>query len=124
VQVPKVVELSVSEAKARLSEAGLTVESQRNVPSDTAVKGVVVEQDYPPGTEVEPGTAVSIGVSSGPQQVAVPDASTQSTSASVTATATATAPELGEVAGEEVEGGNSGPGNDNSGHGSSGGGGA
>jgi serine/threonine-protein kinase len=123
VQVPEVVGLGVSEAKARLSEAGLTAGSQRKVPSDTTAKGVV-EQGYPAGTEVKPGTAVNIGVSSGPQQVAAPDAPTQSTSASsATARAAATAPALGEAAGEEVGGGNSGPGSDNSGHGSSGGGG-
>ena len=120
VQVPKVVGLSVSEAKARLGEADLTVGSQRNVPSDTAAKGVVVEQGYPAATEVEPGTAVNIGVSSGPLQAPAPDAPTQSTSASATATATATASALGEDGGEEVEGGNSGPGSDNSGSGSSG----
>jgi hypothetical protein len=123
VQVPKVVGLSTSEAKARLGEAGLIAGSQRKVPSNTAANGVVVEQDYLPGTEVKPETAVNIGVSSGLQQVAAPDAPTRRTSASATAAATATAPALGEDADEDVEGGNSGPGSDNSGHGSSGSGG-
>ena len=119
-RVPKVVGLSVSEVKARLGEAGLTVGSQRKVPSYTTAEGVVVEQGYPAGTEVAPGTAVNIGVSSGPQQVGAPDAPPPSTTASATATPTATAPALGEDVGERV-GGNSGPGSDNSGHGSSGG---
>jgi tRNA A-37 threonylcarbamoyl transferase component Bud32 len=114
VQVPNVVGLSVSEAKARLGEADLTVGSQRKVPSDTAVKGVVVEQGHPAATEVEPGTAVNISVSSGPQQVPAPDAPTQSTSASATASA------LREDAGEEIGDDNSGPGSENSGPGSSG----
>jgi tRNA A-37 threonylcarbamoyl transferase component Bud32 len=121
-QVPKVVGLSVSQAKARLGEAGLIVGSQRQVPSDTAAKGVVVEQGYPAGAEVKPGTAVNIGVSSGPQQVPAPDAPAQSTSASATATATATASASREDARVEI-GDNSGPGSENSGPGSSGGGG-
>jgi serine/threonine-protein kinase len=136
VEVPNVVGLSVSEAKARLGEADLVVGSQREVPSNTAPKGVVVEQRHPAGTEVKFGTAVNIGVSSGGQQVAAPDAPIQSTAsasataaasatASVSATAstsaTASAPALEEGAAEDVESGNSGPGSDNSGHGSSGG---
>jgi serine/threonine-protein kinase len=136
VGVPNVVGLSVSEAKARLGEAGLVVGSQREVPSNTAPKGVVVEQKFPAGTDVKLGTAVNIGVSSEVQQAAVPDAPIQSTAAasatasarptaSVSATAstsaTASAPALEEVAAGDVESGNSGPGSDNSGHGSSGG---
>jgi hypothetical protein len=125
VRVPEVVGLGVSEAKARLGEAGLSAGSQRKVPSDTAAKGVVVEQGYPAGTEVNPETTVNIGVSSGLQRVATPDAPTQGTSASsATAAALATPLAPGEGVGEEVEGGkNSGPGSDNSGHGRSGGGG-
>jgi hypothetical protein len=137
VEVPNVVGLSVSEAKARLGEAGLVVGSQREVPSNTAPKGVVVEQRFPAGTEVKVGTAVNIGVSSEVQQAAVPDAPIHSTAAasataaaSPTATesattstpATASAPALEEDGGGDVESGNSGPGSDNSGHGSSGGG--
>jgi hypothetical protein len=135
VEVPNVVGLSVSEAKARLGEAGLVVGSQREVPSDTAPKGVVVEQRYPAGTEVKLGTAANIGVSSEVQQVAAPDAPIQSTAAaSATAAASPTAPPTGTVsatdsapafeedAAGDVESGNSGPGSDNSGYGSSGGG--
>jgi eukaryotic-like serine/threonine-protein kinase len=152
VEVPKVVGLRVFEANARLGEVGLAVGSQRKVPIDTAPKGVIVEQGYPAGTEVKRGTAVNIGVSSGPQQVAAPDApirSTAAASASAPASATASAsapttatvspnatapptatappaasaPALGEDSREKVVGANSGPGSDNSGHGSSGGGG-
>jgi hypothetical protein len=128
VEVPNVVGLSVSEAKARLGEAGLVVGSQREVPSDTAPKGVVVEQRYPAGTEVKLGTAANIGVSSEVQQVAAPDAPIQSTAAaSATAAASPTAPPTGTVsatgsapafeedAARDVESGNSGPGSDNSG---------
>ena len=134
VEVPNVVGLSVSEAKARLGKAGLVVGSQREVPSNTAPKGVVVEQRYPAGTEVKLGTAVNIGVSSEGQQVAAPDAPIQSTAAASataaasptalptgTVSATASAPASEEDAAGDVESGNSEPGSDNSGHGSSGG---
>jgi hypothetical protein len=113
-RVPDLVGLSVSEAKATLGEANLTVGLQSRVPSDTASEGAIVEQGYPPGTEVEPETPVNIGVSSGPQRVAAPDASSTPSPTSATATATAPAAEEG---GEED---NSGPGSDNSGPGSSG----
>ncbi len=119
---------------------GLAVESQRKVPSDTAPEGIVVEQGYPAGTEVKSGTAVNIGVSSGPQQVSVLDTPIQSAvaasasapasapasatvSPTTTVSAAASAPALEKDAGEEVEGGNSGPGSDNSGSGNSGSGG-
>jgi beta-lactam-binding protein with PASTA domain len=134
VEVPKVVGLSVFEAKARLGEAGLVVGSQREVPSNTAPKGVVVEQRFPAGTEVKVGTAVNIGISSEVQQDAVPDAPIHSTAAASataaanpsalptgTVSATASAPALEEDAAGKVESGNSGPGSENSGHGSSGG---
>ena len=73
VDVPNVVGLSVSEAKARLGDAGLVVGSQREVPSNNTPEGLVVEQRYPAGTEVKLGTAANIGVSSEVQQVAAPD---------------------------------------------------
>ena len=123
VKVPKVVGMSVPEAKAALDEAGLTLGFQREVPSDTTAEGIIVEQRYPAGTRVEPETAVNIGVSSGPeQQPASSSASSSarasvSASASASASATASAPALGENAGED---GNSGSGSGNSGPGSSG----
>jgi beta-lactam-binding protein with PASTA domain len=70
------------------------------VPGDTAAEGIIVQQSYPVGTEVEPETAVNVGVSSGSQPVAAPDDSNQGTptsaSATASATATATAPALEE----------------------------
>jgi len=123
VRVPDIVGLSIAEAEARLDEAGLKVGLRREIPSDTASEGVIVEQGYLAGTEVEPGTAVNIGVSTGPQQVA-PDASNQnapaSTSASATATASATASASAPAEDGGEEDGNSGHGSGNSGHGSSG----
>jgi eukaryotic-like serine/threonine-protein kinase len=146
VKVPDVVGLSSSEAKVALDEANLTVGLQREIPSDTAAEGVVIEQGYPAGTKVKPGTAVNLGISSGPQQVTAPDTSAPAsaptstrvprqggtevradTSAPASApasippspSASASAPAFG-----EEDDGNSGPGssgNGNSGPGSSGG---
>jgi tRNA A-37 threonylcarbamoyl transferase component Bud32 len=122
VKVPSVVGLSVSEAKAALGEVGLILGAQRMVPSDTAAEGIIVEQSYPVGTEVEPESPVNIGVSSGPQPAAAPDDSNQGTptsassTASATATATATAAATARATApalEEDE--NSGPGSSDSG---------
>jgi serine/threonine protein kinase len=128
VKVPDVVGLKLPEAETALNEAGLTGGVQRKVSSDTAAKGVVVEQGYPPGTDVKPDTAVNIGISSGPQQAApspapatgpssasATAAATTSPTASATASPTATAPANEEV--EEVGKDNSGPGGGNSGPG-------
>jgi eukaryotic-like serine/threonine-protein kinase len=123
VRVPDIVGLNLAKAEAELGEADLKVGLRREIPSDTASEGVIVEQGIPAGTEVEPGTAVNIGVSSGPQPVA-PNASNQnapaSTSASATATASATASASAPAVDGGEEDGNSGPGSENSGPGSSG----
>jgi serine/threonine-protein kinase len=119
VKVPLVVGLSVSEAKAALGQVGLTLGAQRKVPSATAAEGIIVEQGYGPGTEVEPGTAVNVGVSSGPQPVApddpnqsIPASAAATTSATATATATATALEQDDNSGPgSSDSGGSGPGN-------------
>ena len=129
VEVPRVIGLSVAEAKARLAAAGLVIGSQREVPSDTVPEGVV-EQGYPAGSEIKIGTGVNIGVSSEVRQVA--DAPIQSMAASASATSsasalpsaapvspTATAPALETDGEQEMKGGNSGPGSDDSGHGNS-----
>ena len=122
VKVPRVLGLSVSEAKAALGEVGLILGAQRMVPSETAAEGIIVEQSYPVGTEVEPETAVNIGVSSGPQPVAAPDDSNRGTptsasaTASATATATATAAATARATAPALEeDDNSGPGSSDSG---------
>ena len=90
VEVPSVVNLSRDEARRRLDEAGLELGSEDAVPSDRVGAGVVIEQNPTPGTNVDPGTAVDVVVSTGPAQVptttASPDASPDaSSSASPTA---------------------------------------
>jgi eukaryotic-like serine/threonine-protein kinase len=127
VKVPDVVGLSSSEAKVALDQANLTAGLQRERPSETAAEGVVIAQGYPAGTKVKPGTAVNLGISSGPQQVLAPDTSAPASApaaAPPSPPAPASAPAVGEEV-EEVDDGNSGPGssgNGNSGPGSSGGG--
>jgi beta-lactam-binding protein with PASTA domain/tRNA A-37 threonylcarbamoyl transferase component Bud32 len=92
VEVPDVVGLSVSEAETKLAKAELSVGLQREKPSDTKPEGVVVEQEYPAGTRVEPETAVDLRVSSGSQQKqAASNASNQNAPAPATASASATA---------------------------------
>jgi eukaryotic-like serine/threonine-protein kinase len=121
VKVPDVVGLRSSEAKVAFGESNLTVGLQREIPSDTAAEGVVVEQGLPAGAEVKPGTAVNLGISSGLQQVIAPDTSAPASApASAPTTAPASAPALGEE-GKKIDEDNSGPGGGgNSGPGSSG----
>jgi tRNA A-37 threonylcarbamoyl transferase component Bud32 len=122
-KVPDVVGLSTSEAEVALDEANLTVGLQREIPSETAAEGVVIEQGLPAGAEVKPGTAVNLGISSGPQQVVAPDTSAPASAPASTppsASPSAPASAFGEE-GEEIDGDNSGPGSSgNSGPGSSG----
>jgi len=90
-EVPNVVGLSPRDAEAQLDEAGLSVGQKTEVASDTAEVGTVVEQEYPPGSEVEPDTAVDLAISSGPQQI-VPGAASQGASASAPTSTPASAP--------------------------------
>jgi hypothetical protein len=116
VKVPDVVGLTSSEAKVALGEANLTVGLQREISSETAAEGVVIEQGIPAGAEANPGTAVNLGISSGPQQVVAPDTSAPASApASTPPSASPTAPASASALGEEGED-NSGPGsNGNSG---------
>ncbi|HKH11894.1 MAG TPA: Stk1 family PASTA domain-containing Ser/Thr kinase [Rubrobacter sp.] len=81
VAVPDVVGQGFSDAKAKLEGAGLAVGSTRDVPSETAADGVVVEQGFAAGSKVQPGTPVNLGISSGLSPAAAPPASTPDASA-------------------------------------------
>ncbi len=82
VAVPDVVGRDFSDAEAALQGVGLAVGSTREVPSETAAEGVVVEQGVGAGTQVEPGTPVNLGISSGPAPSApTPPASSPDASA-------------------------------------------
>ena len=114
VAVPEVVGQGFSDAEAELQGAGLAVGSTYDVPSETAAEGVVVEQGIVAGVQVEPGTAVNLGLSSGPTPAPTTPSASPSASASqeagegspapdyssASASASAEAPE--EDAGEEA----------------------
>ncbi|WP_407690834.1 PASTA domain-containing protein [Rubrobacter tropicus] len=65
VSVPEVRDLGFADAEAELTNAGLVVGETYDVPSDVAA-GVVLEQGIAAGSEVEEGTAVNLGLSTGP----------------------------------------------------------
>ena len=81
VAVPDVMGQSFADAEAELQDAGLAVGSTYDVGGDAAA-GVVLEQGVVAGSQVEPGTGVDLGLSTGPAQPASaspgssPDAST------------------------------------------------
>ncbi len=75
VAVPDLQGLTVSQAQSALSEEGLTLGSQLQEPSNEIPGGQVVRSEPAAGEEVEPGTAVDVVVSTGPEMVEVPDVS-------------------------------------------------
>ena len=75
VAVPDVAEMTVSEAQTALRQADLTLGSTLEEPSADITAGLVIRSDPPADAEVEPGTAVDIYVSTGPEMVEVPDVS-------------------------------------------------
>ena len=103
--VPNVVGLSQSAAQTQITSAGLALGTVTQQASATVPVGTVISETPTAGTQVSGGTAVALVVSSGPQQVAVPNvvgltqgaAQTQITSAglavgTVTQQASATVP--------------------------------
>ena len=73
VPVPNVVGTQLSAASTVLRNAGFDVEIERVV--DPAPRDRVLRQDPQPETEVAQGSTVTLRVSDGPQQTAVPDVS-------------------------------------------------
>lgn len=73
VPVPEVAGRSESEATAILSDAGFNVE-RADEGSNDVPEGTVIRSQPGAGSEVEPGSTVTIFVSSGPDLVAVPNA--------------------------------------------------
>jgi serine/threonine-protein kinase len=71
VGVPDVVGKGGKEAKRMIKEAGLK-SSTRQQASSSVATGQVIETRPGPGTQVERGSTVTLVVSSGPEQVAVP----------------------------------------------------
>ena len=71
-QVPDLTGLSFREAENALSEVGLNVGGQSEVPSNEVPQGEIVEQIPTAGTEVAPASSVDITVSSGPEEIPSP----------------------------------------------------
>jgi serine/threonine-protein kinase len=71
--VPRVLDLGVTEARQKLEAQDMRfrVEDQETDPS--VPRNAVVRQDPPPGVVVPPNTVVSLVLSDGPPDVAVPD---------------------------------------------------
>jgi serine/threonine-protein kinase len=71
VDVPEVVGLTEDDARAELADVGLEAKAERK-PSKRAV-GIVFKTEPEEGAEVEEGDEVTIFVSTGPREVAMPD---------------------------------------------------
>lgn len=73
VLVPDVVGRPLAQAQAQIQAAGLRFASATEQPSDTVSAGSVISTDPAGGSSVERNSTVNIVVSSGREQVAVPD---------------------------------------------------
>jgi eukaryotic-like serine/threonine-protein kinase len=78
VAIPNLEGSSVEEAEATLSDLGLEPSGPVEEPSETVDAGSVTRTDPASGEEVEPGSTVTIFVSTGAEQVAVPEVRCQS----------------------------------------------
>ena len=78
VAVPNLEGSSVEEAEAALIDLGLEPSGPVEEPSETVDAGSVTRTDPASGEEVEPGSTVTIFVSTGAEQVAVPEVRCQS----------------------------------------------
>jgi len=73
VELPDLTGLSPSEAKSKLTDAGLKLGSQDEVSSNDVPEGEIVRQSPAAGKKVEKSSSVDVTVSSGPNQVPVPN---------------------------------------------------
>ena len=73
VNVPDVIGLTQAAAEAAITGAGLSVGSVTTQPSDSVPAGNVIAQNPGGGASVTPGSSVDITVSTGPENVTVPD---------------------------------------------------
>ena len=73
VEVPDVADVSLSDAQAVLTSAGLTVGTATQAYHATILAGRVINQTPSAGATVMPGLAVDLVMSQGPAPVAVPD---------------------------------------------------
>jgi len=73
VEVPNLYGNTPDQAAAMLAEADLELGEQTEAPSDEVEEGQIFEQQPAAGTDVEPGSEVSVTVSNGPELSTVPD---------------------------------------------------
>ncbi len=76
VQVPELAGMTVSEAQQELETNDLTLGSPIPAASIEFAEGEVIRSEPASGEEVEPGRAIDVFVSTGPETVIVPDVST------------------------------------------------
>jgi PASTA domain len=65
-RIPNLVGLSYPEAENKLEESGFLLGGVREAPSDTVPEGVIMKQDPPAGTPLEPNSYVYLTTSVGP----------------------------------------------------------
>ena len=81
VGVPSVTGMSFEAAQKRIQDAGLAVAKGEERP-DPSVAGTVLAQDVPAGSEVEPGTTITLDISTGPEETEPTGSATESASES------------------------------------------
>ena len=72
VEVPDLEGQTVGEAQGALADANLELGTQTQEASE-AEEGTIIDQDPGPGEQAQPGSAVNVTVSSGPETVVVPN---------------------------------------------------
>ncbi|HKZ27687.1 MAG TPA: PASTA domain-containing protein, partial [Rubrobacteraceae bacterium] len=73
VEVPDLYNRTVEEARRALEAADLSLGSQTREPSNQVPAGQIVSQNPSAGSNAESGSSVDVTVSSGPNQIRVPD---------------------------------------------------
>lgn len=81
VGVPSVTGMSFEAAQKRIQDAGLAVAKGEERP-DPSVAGTVLAQDVPAGSEVGPGTTITLDISTGPEETEPTGSATESASES------------------------------------------
>jgi serine/threonine-protein kinase len=71
--VPSLVSLNVDAARAALEKLGLRMDIVNRIQSDTIPENTIASQEPQGGTQVDPGSTISVDVSSGAPPAAVPD---------------------------------------------------
>ena len=73
VYVPDVVSQTLGDAQHAIGERQLKLVVSERDPNDEIAPDIVTSQNPPPGSALDPGSTVSVVVSSGPPQIDVPD---------------------------------------------------